>query len=157
MWSKDRIMEVYLNVIELGPGVYGVQAASSKYFKKDAAKASIEQAALVAAVLPNPILLKINKPSAYVRKRQRVLSRYVRGYGYRKITTNDIPPVTIPDEKKEEVEVKTTQIEEQNSESEVPKIELKPEINEELNREIEELNAMENKLEEKLEKKLEDE
>lgn len=153
MWSKDRIMEVYLNVIELGPGVYGVQAASSKYFKKDAAKASIEQAALVAAVLPNPILLKINKPSAYVRKRQRVLSRYVRGYGYRKITNNEVGLPAL--EKKEEtVEVKTVQtegqlerVEDPTAESEVPKIELKPEINEELNREIEELNAMEEKLE----------
>lgn len=154
MWSKDRIMEVYLNVIELGPGVYGVQAASSKYFKKDAAKASIEQAALVAAVLPNPILLKINQPSAYVRKRQRVLSRYVRGYGYRKITNNEVglPAETL--EKKEAGEVKTVQTEGQleaagdpTAESEVPKIELKPEINEELNREIEELNAMEEKLE----------
>lgn len=151
MWSKDRIMEVYLNVIELGPGVYGVQAASTKYFKKDAKNASIEQAALVAAVLPNPILLKINRPSAYVRKRQRILSRYVRGYGYRKVTeaqpaqqeSVQAGVISHPDEN-----IKTSQVEDQSSEAEIPKLELKPEMNEELKREIEELNAMEEGFEE---------
>lgn len=69
-WSKERIMEVYLNVIELGPGVYGVEAASKKFFKKSASKLSVGEAALLTAVLPNPIRLKAARPSAYVLKRQ---------------------------------------------------------------------------------------
>ena len=69
-WTKDRILEVYLNVIELGKGVYGVEAASKKFFHKKAKQLTISEAALIAAVLPNPIKFKINKPSPYVLKRQ---------------------------------------------------------------------------------------
>ena len=71
LWSKERILEVYLNVIELGPGVYGVEAASLKYFHKKSKNLNSSQAALVASVLPNPIKFKIDKPSAYILKRQR--------------------------------------------------------------------------------------
>lgn len=71
LWPKERIMEVYLNVIELGPGVYGVEAAAKKFFRKKAKNLTSREAALMAAVLPNPIRFKINKPSAYVLKRQR--------------------------------------------------------------------------------------
>jgi len=71
MWPKERIMEVYLNVIELGPGVYGVEAAAKKYFHKKAKNLNNREASLMAAVLPNPIKFKINKPSAYVLRRQR--------------------------------------------------------------------------------------
>jgi monofunctional biosynthetic peptidoglycan transglycosylase len=75
-WSKDRIMEVYLNVIELGPGIYGVEAAGQKFFKKSAKKLTMNEAALLAAVLPNPIKFKVNKPSAYVLKRRsRIMGR----------------------------------------------------------------------------------
>ena len=70
-WSKNRILEVYLNVIELGPGVYGVEAASQKYFHKKAQKLNYSESALIASVLPNPIKFKINKPSAYILRRQR--------------------------------------------------------------------------------------
>lgn len=70
-WPKERILEVYLNVIELGPGVYGVEAASQKYFKKPAKKLNNSEASLMAAVLPNPIKFKIDKPSRYVLRRQR--------------------------------------------------------------------------------------
>lgn len=70
-WTKKRILECYLNVIELGKGVYGVEAASKKYFKKSAAKLNIQEAALIAAVLPNPIRFKIEKPSRYVLNRQK--------------------------------------------------------------------------------------
>lgn len=69
-WPKERIMEVYLNVIELGPGVYGVEAASQKYFKKRAKHLNANQAALIAAVLPNPNRFRIEKPSNYVLNRQ---------------------------------------------------------------------------------------
>ena len=70
LWSKQRIMEVYLNVVELGDGVYGVEAASQKYFGKSAAQVSSNEAALIVAVLPNPRRFKISRPSGYVRMRQ---------------------------------------------------------------------------------------
>jgi monofunctional biosynthetic peptidoglycan transglycosylase len=76
VWPKDRILEVYLNVIELGPGVYGVEAASQKYFKRSAKKLSGAQASLIAAVLPNPRKYRIDRPSGYVIGRQyRILNR----------------------------------------------------------------------------------
>ncbi|MFS4457980.1 monofunctional biosynthetic peptidoglycan transglycosylase [Bdellovibrio sp. HCB2-146] len=71
VWPKDRIMEVYLNVIELGPGVYGVEAASQKFFKKSAKNLNAFEASLIAAVLPNPRRFKIDRPSRYVMHRQR--------------------------------------------------------------------------------------
>jgi monofunctional biosynthetic peptidoglycan transglycosylase len=71
MWPKDRILEAYLNVIELGKGVYGVEAASQKFFKRPAKKLNSSQAALMAAVLPNPIRFRIDKPSRYISSRQR--------------------------------------------------------------------------------------
>ncbi len=71
LWSKERILEVYLNIVELGDGVYGVEAASQYYFKKPASRMSANEAALLAAVLPNPHIFQVNKPSGYVRGRQR--------------------------------------------------------------------------------------
>lgn len=70
-WPKERILEVYLNVVELGPGVYGVEAASQKYFKQSSKHLSSAQAARIAAVLPNPNRFKIDRPSNYILKRQR--------------------------------------------------------------------------------------
>jgi len=67
---KQRILEIYLNVAELGPGVFGVEAAAQRYFNTSAAKLSASQAALLAAVLPNPRRLSAASPSAYVRSRQ---------------------------------------------------------------------------------------
>ena len=69
-WSKQRIIEVYLNVIEMGDGVYGAQAASQTFFKKDAKYLSKSESALIAAVLPNPIKFSLAKPSAYTHFRQ---------------------------------------------------------------------------------------
>lgn len=69
-WSKERIMEVYLNVIETGDGVYGVEAASQKFFNKSASKLTKSQAALIAASLPNPRKFKIGNPSGYMLRRQ---------------------------------------------------------------------------------------
>lgn len=69
-WSKERIMEVYLNSIEFGDGIYGAQAAAKKFFKKDASKLSREQAALLAIVLPNPREYNAGKPGGYLRGRQ---------------------------------------------------------------------------------------
>ena len=69
-WSKQRILEVYLNVVELGDGVFGVEAAARRFFGVDASALSAEQAALLAAVLPNPHRLRADRPSSYVRGRQ---------------------------------------------------------------------------------------
>lgn len=71
LWSKERILEVYLNVAEMGDGVFGIEAAAQSYFGKPAIKLNNEEAALIAACLPNPIKYKVNAPSDYVRKRQR--------------------------------------------------------------------------------------
>ncbi len=77
VWTKERILEVYLNVIELGPGVYGVEAASQKFFKKSAKTVNPHQASLIAAVLPNPRRFRIDRPSIYVMARQRRILRRV--------------------------------------------------------------------------------
>ena len=69
LWPKQRILEVYLNVAEFGPGIYGVEAASQAYFDKPARHLTEYQAALLAAVLPNPKVLRVNAPSTYVRER----------------------------------------------------------------------------------------
>jgi monofunctional biosynthetic peptidoglycan transglycosylase len=69
-WPKQRILEVYLNVAELGEGVFGVEAAARRYFGVHASALSAEQAALLAAVLPNPHKLHVDKPSDYVRGRE---------------------------------------------------------------------------------------
>jgi monofunctional biosynthetic peptidoglycan transglycosylase len=69
-WSKRRILEVYLNVVELGDGVFGVEAASQRYFRKPAARLGPGEAALLAAVLPNPLRFKADRPSAYVEERR---------------------------------------------------------------------------------------
>jgi monofunctional biosynthetic peptidoglycan transglycosylase len=67
---KQRILEIYLNIAEFGPGIYGVEAASRHYFGKSSKQLSDTQAALLAAVLPNPRRLRVNDPSPYVRERQ---------------------------------------------------------------------------------------
>jgi len=69
-WNKHRILETYLNIAEFGDGIFGVEAAAQEYFKKPASRLTSEEAALLAAVLPNPRRLKANAPSAYVRARQ---------------------------------------------------------------------------------------
>jgi monofunctional biosynthetic peptidoglycan transglycosylase len=81
LWPKQRILEVYVNVAELGPGVFGVGAASDLYYRKPAAKLSIQEAALLAAVLPNPKRMRIKAPSAYVRSRQRWIIAHMRQLG----------------------------------------------------------------------------
>jgi len=69
-WSKERILEVYLNIVELGNGVYGAEAASQYYFNINAKKLSKDQAALLAAILPNPLKWSPAKPSMYILKRR---------------------------------------------------------------------------------------
>ena len=70
IWPKERIMEVYLNVIETGNGIYGVQAAAEEYFDTNAASLSKSQSALIAACLPNPRKYNARNPSAYIQRRR---------------------------------------------------------------------------------------
>ncbi|EFA4116752.1 monofunctional biosynthetic peptidoglycan transglycosylase [Escherichia coli O14] len=70
VWSKKRILTVYLNIAEFGDGVFGVEAAAQRYFHKPASKLTRSEAALLAAVLPNPLRFKVSAPSDYVRSRQ---------------------------------------------------------------------------------------
>lgn len=75
IWGKERIMETYMNVVEFGPGVYGVEAASLKYFNKHAAKLSKYEAASLISVLPNPNIYKVLKPSAYTQRYRGAIMR----------------------------------------------------------------------------------
>ena len=80
-WSKERILEMYLNVIEMGPCTYGVGAASELYFETTADKLTKEQAALIASCLPNPKKFKLEKPSAYMQRRKRKIMRLMKCLG----------------------------------------------------------------------------
>lgn len=71
IWGKERIMEVYLNVIEMGDGIYGAEMAAQIFFGVPAAKLNKEQAARIAACLPNPRRFHVERPSSYVLRRQR--------------------------------------------------------------------------------------
>lgn len=68
-WGKHRILEVYLNIVEFGPGIFGVQAASLHYFGIPASQLSMSQAARLAAVLPNPYKFRVQSPSPYIWQR----------------------------------------------------------------------------------------
>lgn len=69
-WDKERILEMYLNTVDWGPHVTGAQAAALKYFSKDAKDLTVEQAALMTAILPNPHQWSVKKPTDYIKKRQ---------------------------------------------------------------------------------------
>ncbi|MFZ1375516.1 MAG: monofunctional biosynthetic peptidoglycan transglycosylase [Geothrix sp.] len=80
-WSKKRILEVYLNIVEFGDGVYGAEAAARTYFGKPAKRLTPSEAALLAAVLPNPRKFKANAPSEYIRGRQGWILNQMRQLG----------------------------------------------------------------------------
>ncbi len=69
VWGKRRIMEVYLNTVEMGPGLYGVEAASQRYFHTGARSLTLAQASRLAAILPSPLKWKARNPGPYVRRR----------------------------------------------------------------------------------------
>lgn len=69
-WSKRRIMEIYINIAEMGDNIFGVGMASKIYLKKIPSKLTKQESALIAAVLPNPRKFSVENPSVYVRKRQ---------------------------------------------------------------------------------------
>jgi monofunctional biosynthetic peptidoglycan transglycosylase len=79
IWGKRRILEVYLNVIEMGSGVYGVEAASQRYFGKSAAQLSQREAALIASVLPNPRKWSPAKPSDYIQRKASTIQARMAG------------------------------------------------------------------------------
>ncbi|MBD8524983.1 monofunctional biosynthetic peptidoglycan transglycosylase [Pseudomarimonas arenosa] len=80
-WPKARILEVYLNIAEFGPGIYGAEAAAQLYFKRSAAQLSRPQAAALAAVLPSPRRYSVTQPSAYVRSRSAWIQRQMSQLG----------------------------------------------------------------------------
>ena len=77
LWSKERIMEIYLNEIEMGDGIYGVEAAAQTYFHKPASKLGLSEAALIAACLPNPIKWSPAKPTVYINKKKTWILRHI--------------------------------------------------------------------------------
>lgn len=80
-WSKERILEVYLNSIEMGDGIYGAEAAAQFWFTTSAAALNTDQAAAIAAILPNPIRFLANPPSVYTKKRKKWIITQMRNYG----------------------------------------------------------------------------
>lgn len=81
LWSKERILEVYLNVIEMGDGVYGAEAAAQEYFGKSCRKLTRSQSALIAACFPNPRRWTPEKPTSYIKHRQYLILRNMRRLG----------------------------------------------------------------------------
>lgn len=81
VWSKRRMMEIYLNVAEWGPGIYGIEAASRHYFKVPAAKLTRRQAGLLAVALPNPITRVASKPGRGMQRLAGVIERRAQGAG----------------------------------------------------------------------------
>jgi monofunctional biosynthetic peptidoglycan transglycosylase len=81
LWSKERILEVYLNSIEMGKGVYGAEAAAQAWFKKSAENLTAYEAAAIAAILPNPREYRANPASSYIGGRQGWIVRQMRNLG----------------------------------------------------------------------------
>lgn len=94
-WSKERIMEVYLNSIEMGDGVYGAEAAAKHWYKKKALKLTKDEAAGIAAVLPNPLKFSANPPTNYIIKRKTWIKQQMNYWGnkldYSKYKDDDEP------------------------------------------------------------------
>jgi len=84
-WSKQRILEVYMNIAEFGPGIFGVDAASQRYFRKPASRIYLWEAARLAAVLPNPKAMNPKRSSAYVYERAQWIQRQVDQMGGKQV------------------------------------------------------------------------
>lgn len=81
LWSKERILEVYLNVIEMGDGIYGAEAAAQTYFAKSCTSLTRSQAALIAACFPNPRRWTPKRPTAYIKHRQYLILKNMKRLG----------------------------------------------------------------------------
>ncbi len=88
IWGKKRILEVYLNVAETGPMTFGVEAAANRFYGHSAYSLRREEAARLAAVLPNPNQFSVQRPSGYVQRRTRQISRQMRALGGQKYIRN---------------------------------------------------------------------
>ncbi|GAA3519020.1 monofunctional biosynthetic peptidoglycan transglycosylase [Aquimarina addita] len=80
-WTKERILEVYLNSIEMGNGIYGAEAAAHFWFNKPAMNLTAYEAAAIAAILPNPLKYSAHPPSDYIQKRKIWIIKQMRNYG----------------------------------------------------------------------------
>jgi monofunctional glycosyltransferase len=100
MWSKQRIMEIYLNSIEMGKGVYGAEAAARHWFKKPAEKLTKDESAALSAILPNPRKYVANPPGPYIAKRKTWIKKQMSYWGnqldYEKYNDEDEEPATKP-------------------------------------------------------------
>lgn len=103
IWGKDRILEVYLNSAEFGPGIYGVEAASQAFFGHPASQLSASEAARLAAVLPNPRKWKVGAPGPYVAARAAWIQRQM-GYSGRRPPVEDAEPAPPPGEELQDSE-----------------------------------------------------
>ena len=81
IWSKERILEVYLNSIEMGPNIYGIDAAAQHWFNKTAANLSAYEAAAIASILPNPRTYRANPATNYIQKRKQWIVKQMQFYG----------------------------------------------------------------------------
>ncbi|HEV2441879.1 MAG TPA: monofunctional biosynthetic peptidoglycan transglycosylase [Steroidobacteraceae bacterium] len=81
LWPKERILEVYLNVAQFGQGIYGVEAAAHRFYHEPAARLSASQAALLAAVLPNPVHWHVDRPGRFVAWKQQWILAQMRNLG----------------------------------------------------------------------------
>jgi monofunctional biosynthetic peptidoglycan transglycosylase len=81
LWTKERILEVYLNTAEMGKGIFGAEAAAQNCFNRSAAKLTSSQAALITATLPNPVRYNCRKPGPYIQQRQQWVLRQMRNIG----------------------------------------------------------------------------
>lgn len=81
IWSKERIMEVYLNSIEMGKGIYGAEAAAKFWFKKSAKDLNKDECAAIASILPNPLKFSANPPSTYISKRKNWIKQQMSFWG----------------------------------------------------------------------------
>ena len=81
LWPKERILEVYLNVAQFGRGIYGVEAAARRFYREPAARLTPGQAAMLAAVLPNPVHWHVDRPSRFVAWKQQWILTQMRNLG----------------------------------------------------------------------------
>ncbi len=96
LWPKRRILEVYLNIAEFGPGIFGVEAGSRAFFRKSALQLTSREAALLAAVLPSPLKFDLAQPSNYVRGRARQIEQQMKLLGGPAYLAKKIGPATLP-------------------------------------------------------------
>ena len=97
LWPKERILETYLNIAQFGPGIYGVGAAAQEFFRVPAARLTPSEAAVLAAVLPNPERLHADRPSRYVAERRDWIlgqMRTLEDEGYLSLVAHGVPPPT---------------------------------------------------------------